>query len=314
MFFLLVLNLTSSNNVYYVSLSVVTTSNYEPSFAWIYLDGKNMYGGLWAVVNDCRTIDAEPSPWASKDERIINHTESDWIEGDLKYARSITVWDWGIRNVTFVVYPRVYYFKMRIEYKFYENVTIIRWFEPYWEQCNAYSLNEKALVLYESSEGVVKNSTYHELKLRENVEKELYPLGRWAWLNYTISKLPVGFIYKHSSIELNDTLLLRCEHGNDIVRNLAGSPISFKEGDSLIMEIYVVLGLQFEDFMKVFNHLDASEEVDYGNGEDSAEDDNKGNTLYLSIGMMILIVYSVALSSFIYLSKKRGEVVTSSPD
>ncbi|MHA1596846.1 MAG: hypothetical protein ACTSWV_04405, partial [Candidatus Asgardarchaeia archaeon] len=63
--------ITSSDDTYYVSLNVTNTSDYEPSFAWIWLNKRNMYGGLWAVVNDCRTIDAEPSPWTSKDERIM---------------------------------------------------------------------------------------------------------------------------------------------------------------------------------------------------------------------------------------------------
>ncbi|MHA1860209.1 MAG: hypothetical protein ACTSVF_03825 [Candidatus Asgardarchaeia archaeon] len=303
--------ITSSDDTYYVSLNVTNTSDYEPSFAWIWLNKKNMYGGLWAVVNDCRTIDAEPSPWTSKDERIMNHTETQWTEGYLKYARCITVWGWGVRNVTFVIYPRVYYFKVLIEYAFYRKVTIVRWFEPYWEQCNAYSLNEKAIVMYEASEGVVKNSTYQGLKLYKDVEKELYPLGRWVWLNYTISKLPVGFVYKYSSVELNDTLLLRCEHGNDVVRNLAGSPVSFDTGDSIVIEMYVVLGLEFEEFIDVFNSIISSDETDHDSGgedggEPSEEDDGK-NSLFLYFGVSILTIYLIALSSFIHLSRRRVE-------
>ncbi|RLG81168.1 MAG: hypothetical protein DRO09_02220 [Thermoprotei archaeon] len=250
---------TDSQAAVNITITVLPFSSYEPSFAEVVMTvGRKLYvlyGGLWAVANKSRTIDAEPSPWAPKDPTIVRHEEVEWDEGNKHYAYCMTEWAWGKREVVFMAEKGVPYIVMNVTWTFYNSVYFEHLCDPYWEQIDRYSVKYDEYVVFEGADGKLYNISYWSLRPTEggNISTRTAragPVGRWLWLSYTRCGLPVGFYFLYQKGE--PVAYIADFHGNDVKIDWAeGRRFSGKFSFTVI----IIPGMELDEFREFVEGL-----------------------------------------------------------
>ena len=158
----------------------------EPSFVYIDVNNRTRMGGLWGVVGPLRTIQC----WRYV-EGQVNQTH--WV------CQSYT--PWGPRQADFYVQNDSLLLVTR--YQLNQSMPVLDW---YWEQCNAYGVDQNACVVVGRSDGCDTTVRWHVANI---------PYVMWIWMRYR--EWMTGELHAILfTLDYECTVLLREDHGNDV--------------------------------------------------------------------------------------------------